>query len=154
MDIELWNSTLDADMNVRYWDSMTTRYTRVDNSLKIFLATMSSGTVAAWRFWSSAPIVWQLLSAISAILAIASPILNYSKTIKTTTDIAWKWQTILNRYEKLRRKDKDLALPESSMEFDKIKDMELSPKRIELNLSISKRKLQQAFDQVKKSRGL
>lgn len=36
-----WNAMLDADLNVRYWDHKSRRYSAWDKYTKIFLAVMS-----------------------------------------------------------------------------------------------------------------
>jgi hypothetical protein len=77
----LWYSMLDADMNARYWSYLSRRYSNRDKYSKIFLALMSSGTVASWGFWSDMQIIWKILSACSALLAIALPIINWPKMI-------------------------------------------------------------------------
>jgi len=47
----IWDSMLDADMNVRYWAGLGRCYYKKDITYKIFLAAMSSGTVASWGIW-------------------------------------------------------------------------------------------------------
>jgi hypothetical protein len=79
----IWELMLDSDMNVRYWKYSVIRYYNYDKRSKIFLAVMSSGTVASWSIWSSVPLLWQFLSACSAIIAITLPILNFQKSIET-----------------------------------------------------------------------
>ena len=71
----IWEAVLDADLNLRYWDHLSRRYSTWDKYTKIFLATMSSSTVASWGFWDEIDILWKGLSAVSAFTAIALPIL-------------------------------------------------------------------------------
>ena len=95
----VYKSMLDADMNVRYWKYLTQRYSNRDRNIKIFLAITSSGAVAGWSIWNEIPFLWQVLSGISAIIAIVSPILNYQKIIESTSDLSGKWWELLRYYE-------------------------------------------------------
>ena len=99
MQKSVYKSMLDADMNVRYWKYLTQRYSNRDRNIKIFLAITSSGTVAGWSIWNEIPFLWQVLSGISAIIAIVSPILNYQKIIEATSDLSGKWWELLRYYE-------------------------------------------------------
>jgi len=96
----VYKSMLDADMNVRYWKYLTQRYSNRDRNIKIFLAITSSGAVAGWSIWNEIPFLWQILSGISAIIAIVSPILNYQKIIESTSDLSGKWWELLRYYER------------------------------------------------------
>ena len=60
---------------------------------------MSSGTVASWGFWSDVPIVWKILSACSALLAIALPIINWPKMISNMGALKQYWCEIKMDYE-------------------------------------------------------
>jgi hypothetical protein len=95
----IWKSMLDADMNVRYWQYLTQRYVIHDRNIKIFLAVTSSGTVAGWSIWNQIPYLWQILSGISALVAIISPILNYQRLIESTSDLSGKWWELMRHYE-------------------------------------------------------
>ena len=72
----IWGSMLDADMNERYWAQLSRNYHQKNKSIKIFLALMTSGTVASWSIWDEVDILWKVLSAIAAAISIAFPILK------------------------------------------------------------------------------
>ena len=97
----VWEGILGADFNTRYWGHLIRRYSRWDKYTKIFLATMSSSTVASWGIWNEIDILWKGLSAVSAVTAIALPILDWSKTISRMSDLVGKWSRIEYEYENL-----------------------------------------------------
>lgn len=97
----VWNSMLDADMNGRYWKYLTERYSKRETSLKIFLAIMTSSTVAGWGIWEGNVLIWKYLSAFSALLAIALPILNYPKRIESMSELAGIWGELRIGYENM-----------------------------------------------------
>ena len=88
-------------MNARYWGHLARRYQKREMGIKIFLAATSSATVAGWVLWKHAPLLWQVLSGISALLAIALPILNYSQRIATMADLRAKWMHLRVEYDRL-----------------------------------------------------
>ena len=75
----IWEAVLDADFNVRYWGHLSRRYSVRDNRIKIFLALMSSSTVASWGIWNEVNILWKILFSISSVTAIIFPFLNLQK---------------------------------------------------------------------------
>jgi len=97
---DIWNDMLDADLNARYWGEQSrVAYSR-DRGIRIILAlTSSGGAIAGWTIWNVYPLAWQVLSAMTAVLAIASPILNYSGKAKSSTMLYCTWSDILRAYE-------------------------------------------------------
>lgn len=97
----VWDGMLGADFNTRYWSHLIRRYSKRDKYTKIFLAIISSSTVASWGFWDEIDLLWKSLSAISAFIALALPILDWPKTISRMSDLAGKWSRIEYEYENL-----------------------------------------------------
>jgi hypothetical protein len=115
----IWEAVLDADLNLRYWDHLSRRYSAWDKYAKIFLAIMSSSTVAGWGIWNEINILWtdlslwKGLSAISAVTAIALPILDWQRKIGEVSNLKGKWSRISRAYENLWE---DLLLGQTSTE--------------------------------------
>ncbi len=152
---DIWDSMLDADMNVRYWSKLGRRYNNMDQGHKIFLAIMSSGTVASWGIWSEIEIVWKILSGISALMAIALPILNWPKMIQSMVNVAQKWTQIKIDYENLwtdLNQGKNQAILVE--EYKKAKQREAKASQEETNLPHKNKLLEQCVEEVLKSRGL
>lgn len=151
----IWDLMLDADMNVRYWAELGRRYYKRDIRYKIFLAAMSSGTVASWGIWSEVELLWKILSAISALVAVALPILNWPKMIQSIGNVKQKWVDIKADYEVLwieENSKKDQAVLEE--EFKKIKKREATASQQETNLPKKDKLLDECWEDVLKSRGL
>ena len=151
----LWDSMLDADMNARYWSYLSRRYYNYDKYSKIFLAIMSSGTVASWGFWSETQWLWKGLSAISALLAIAIPIVNWPKMISNMVALKQYWTEIKIDYEMSW-----LELESGKTETDvakyykKTKEKEAKVAVKEANMPNSKKLVKRCWLEVIKSRGL
>ena len=97
----VWDGLLGADFNTRYWSHLIRRYSKWDKYTKIFLVAMSSSTVASWSIWVEIDLLWKCLSAVSAVTAIALPVLDWPKIISRMSDLVGKWSRIEYEYENL-----------------------------------------------------
>jgi hypothetical protein len=159
----IWEAVLDADLNLRYWDHLSRRYSAWDKYAKIFLAIMSSSTVAGWGIWNEINILWtdlslwKGLSAISAAVAVALPFLNWQKKIGDMSNLRGKWSRISRTYENLWE---DLLLGRTSAdiveEYRKSRnEMEDEEDNTAPDLPRNKRRLiRRCRDEVLESRGL
>ena len=152
----IWEAVLDADFNVRYWGHLSRRYSARDNYTKIFLALMSSSTVASWGIWNEVNILWKILFSISSVTAIVFPFLNLQKKIGEMSNLRGKWSRISRAYENLWE---DLLLGQTSAEvfneYRRIRnEMEGEEDNTALDLPHDKKIIQRCLDEVLESRGL
>jgi len=135
---KLWREMLDSELTSEYYATLAGRFSKRDKFAKIFLAVMSSGTVAGWSIWhgSNANAVatgaWRGLSAAAAVTSIVLPILNYSKKVEwastlkaayraTTNDLGSLWLRrgtlteagLVTALDKILEKEETLAATES-----------------------------------------
>jgi hypothetical protein len=148
----IWESMLDADMNERYWAYLSRNYHKKDRFIKIFLAIMTSGAVASWGFWADFQILWKLLSAVAAIIAIISPILKLDTAIDKMSTIKGKWRKVLSDYEILWLSRMDKSENKIIEEYKIIREKESEIE--EDNFPIKKRLISKIQDEVIKSRGI
>jgi len=150
----LWESMLDADMNARYWGHLARRYERREMRIKVFLAATSSVTVAGWVLWKHAPLFWQVLSGISALLAIALPILNYSQRIAIMADLRAKWMHLRVEYDRLWAEWSSApeAQPDPILRLLKAREIEFS--KVEATLPRDPKLIRQCQREVRASRGI
>ena len=144
----IWEAVLDADLNLRYWDHLSRRYSAWDKYTKIFLAIMSSSTVASWGIWDEIDILWKCLSAVSAATAIALPILDWQRKIGEMSNLKGKWSRISRAYENLWE---DLLLSPTNTElveeYRRIRnEMEGEEDNTSPDLPRNKRKLIQRYE--------
>lgn len=95
----VWHNLLTAELNTRYWRRLGHRYSRRDMVAKIFLGVTASSTVASWGIWQEVELLWKALSAVSAVLAIALPIVDWPKVARKMTALSAKWQSLQASYE-------------------------------------------------------
>ena len=158
----IWDAVLDADLNLRYWDRLSRRYSVWDKYTKIFLAIMSSSTVAGWGIWNEINILWtdfslwKGLSAISAITAIVLPILNWQRKIGEMSNLKGKWSRISRAYENLWE---DLLLGRTNTElveeYRRVRnEMEGEEDNTAPDLPHDKKLIQRCWEEILESRGL
>jgi len=145
---------LDADMNVRYWGYLGRRYYALDKYSKIFLAVMSSGTVASWGIWTDIDILWKVLSGISALIAISLPILNFQRQIELVTAQRREWLYLKNEYDNLWLILTAKAAEEVVKEYKKLKTREITTTKDESKLPHDEKLLNKCYQEVLVSRGL
>jgi len=151
----IWKSLLDAELNVRYWKKLVQRYTKWDQFLKIFLAAISSGAVAGWSFWGDYPWAWKILSSLSALVAIALPVLNFQKQIESMSLLSSKWFELKVEYEEQWRKLKDGSeIKQIESAYNRTKKRETTLVQKEAKLPHNERLLRQCFNEVKQAYGI
>lgn len=97
----LWEHLLDAELNSRYWRCMVDRYKRKDQTAQIFLAVVTSGTVAGWALWEDFPLLWRTLSGASTLVAVSLPILKFPTKVELAADLYGRWTELCSEYERL-----------------------------------------------------
>jgi hypothetical protein len=130
----------------------------MDTSAKIFLAATSSSTVATWGFWQDISWLWKSLSAVSACLAVALPILNWNKKISTIADLHGRWIQIRNEHESLWRNVDSGQISGVRIEevFQAIRAREADAETSEQELLVRRRPklVERCYQEVLKSRGI
>lgn len=77
----IWNEWLTCRFNLKYYTALRRRYLLRDQVLRAILAITSSSAITGLAFWSAFPNVWQGFLAGTAVVAIVTPILGYSKIL-------------------------------------------------------------------------
>lgn len=70
--------------------------------------------MASWGIWDEIDLLWKGLSAVSAVTAIALPILDWQRKIGEVSNLKAKWSRIGRAYENLWE---DLSLDPISTEL-------------------------------------
>lgn len=113
---KVWKDMLDSEWNYRYWGYLYQRYDKYERNSKIFLAISSSSTVASWTFWTQIDWLWKGLSAISALLAITTPYMNWQNLMEKTLELRTGWLDAMYIYEKLWRRIETSKIDQEEIE--------------------------------------
>ena len=148
----LWESMLDAEMNVCFWDLLSARYSKWDTSLKIIIAVAASGTVAGWSIWSQYPGGWKVFSAIACLAALMHPYFCSSDVLKRISGLVGTWKEVFIEYELLWYDDNGFTAERTWTQFGRIKHREAAID--ETRLPKSPKLVRKAFRHVLEKRGL
>ncbi len=150
----LWNALLSADMNSRYWAYIARRYQRRLKAATIFLAATSTSAVGS--LLASLQVDWlpQVLSLVTAVTAVALPILNWEGTIQNAVRVVERWAFLRTAYERLWASLPVISNADLSAKFDEIKARELELSWIEVTLPHDETLLKKCYAEVVQSRGI
>ena len=150
----LWDSLLDADMNARYRGHIARRYQRRLKLATIFLAATSTSAVGTWL--ASLNVDWlpKLLSAVTAVIAVALPILNWGGTVQAAVRVVERWAFLHTAYERLWAAVPTLSTADVLAKFDEIRTRQLELSSIEVTLPHDQKLLEKSYTEVLQSRGL
>lgn len=98
---QIWKSKLNAEFNYRCYDQIIENLNAWDICFKLALAITSSSTVVFWVFVEPSEILWKLLSAISAIIAVINVALNFQAKVEYSTREKASYFAIWNDFQKL-----------------------------------------------------
>lgn len=119
----LWDSLLDAEMNVRYWTEVSGKMVQHDRLVRFVIALTSSGTaVAAWTITKDHPSVWKAVTGFSSILAIYHSFFYASDRIKKSGAILTSWKDVEVGFGLLWEEDRTLTAPKLWKEYENLKE--------------------------------
>ena len=153
----IWYAMLDAEYMVKFTDRLGKRYYKYDMSSKMLLALTTSSSFLSLTIWGYFPILLEFLTALSAIIAIAIPIVNLPKSMRILVERADKWGVLSFKYEKLWEERNSYNEDDLQAEYKQIRDEELrsiEKEEVVFNLSLSMKEKEKCKKEVLKSRGL
>ncbi|MBK7614621.1 MAG: hypothetical protein IPJ08_09150 [Burkholderiales bacterium] len=124
----IWRSLLQSDQEQRYWHRKACQYVKWDFRSKVFLALITSSTVASWSLWNDHPLLWKSLTVVASLVSIVLPFLSLNDKVLGMTEVHGKWLQLMHEYEELWR---DQALLEDGAARARVS----SAKKIESELS-------------------
>lgn len=150
----VWESMLTAEMNARYWARLASRYKSREDWGKIFIALASSGTVASWAIWQDLSLLWKLLSALSAVIAVAMPILDFPSKVETMSDLRGRWTELRSAYELLWAEVSEDDAYKGDNKLSALKSKEATMSKDEASFPYDLELARQCQAEVRQSRGL
>jgi hypothetical protein len=150
----IWKSMLSAQMSACYWNHLARRYSDREKWIKIFLAATSSATVASWSLDPNFGALWKILSGVSALVAVALPILDYPGQVGKMAKLMGKSAQLRNGYDQLWAQVD--VLPDTSLNeaVNRLKAQEIEVSELEVGLPEDADLLMQSWNEVLESRGL
>lgn len=147
-----WDSLLSADLNQRYFAKLGDMHRHRDRWGKFVVAAFGSGSaLAGWALWEQTGLewMWPVLTGVAAVVAIALPIFDPAKTLKSSSTLAGAWFGIFKEYELLWAQIDKLDEPEVVKRLTKSVDEEKRLSEIESGLSKDRRLAREAESEVR-----
>lgn len=150
----VWESLLDAEMNVRYWGCLARRFVVRERALKIAIAVTASSALLSIPLWQQHPLGPILLGLLNTILACSLPFLNYSEQIETMANLRGSWSQMGIEYERLWQEIQDSEPRNFENELRLLRERTVQLKVIETRLPNNRRLVQRCQLEILQSRGL
>ena len=126
----LWNQMQNSKFKEFYIDLLLEKYQKRDRTINIFLVIVTSTSISAWAIWQIPYLawLWAAIIAISQIISLIKPYLNYTKYAKELNEKHFLLQTLNVEYEKLW----------VSFKFEKISNEKAFERAFELKNTLTK----------------
>lgn len=85
-------------------------FQKLENYINMFLAVMSSGSVAAWTIWKNCGFVWGGLIAFSQLVSALRPYIPWGKFVHTLNSKCYKQEALFLELDSLYTDYKDGTL--------------------------------------------
>lgn len=147
----VWNSLWDAELAIRYWAEIGRRMDRTRKAIDLLSALTGTSAFAGFWLWSSYPLIWQTLIAITALLNLYKLTQGIQKTMVTVASLRCDWTQLRSEYSALWR-DVDRC-PEGTIRrrFEDLKKREIPLGKLEGELPCDKKRVKRRCEeQVKR----
>jgi hypothetical protein len=126
----LWNQMQNSKFKEFYIDLLLEKYQKRERTINIFLLLVTSSSISAWAIWQRPYLawLWAAIIALSQIISLIKPYLNYAKYAKELNEKHFLIQTLNVEYEKLW----------VSFKFEKISTESAFEKAFELKNTLTK----------------
>ena len=157
---DLWESLLDAEMNVEYWGHVARRYANFDLWFKIFVAITSSTSVASLQVFQKTSgssgwhFLWDVCAGVAVVAAVALPFLAFDATARSAATQRTAWFDIKNAYNDLWLRRDKLKPDSVTKKLAEIKLQESESSKPEATLPRIEKLLLLSQNQVCSARGL
>lgn len=150
----VWESLLDAEMNVKYWGCLARSFVVRERALKIAIALSASSALLSIPLWQRYPLGPVFLGVVNTVLACSLPFLNYSERIETMANLRGSWSQMSIEYERLWQEIQDSGPRNFENELRLLRERTVQLRMIETRLPDSRRLVQRCQQEVLQSRGL
>jgi hypothetical protein len=101
---QIWSTLVDLKFKNYCLMFLVDRFQKLDRNINIFLAIVSSGSIAAWAIWNKYPFIWGLIIASSQVLITIKPYFPYFKYVKELNIKCLKISNLNIEFERLWHK--------------------------------------------------
>lgn len=98
---QIWVLFIDLKFKGYYLSLLVDKYQKWERNTNIFLALVSSGSIAAWAIWNDIPLIWGAIIAVSQVLTVVKPYFPYYKYVKELNDKSYRVNNLSIELERL-----------------------------------------------------
>lgn len=126
----IWNQMQNSKFKEFYINLLLETFQKRERTINIFLVIVTSTSISAWAIWKFDYLqwLWAIIIAVSQIISLIKPYLNYSKYAKELNEKSFLLQTLNVEYEKLWL----------SYKFEKITNEQAFEKAFDLKNTLTK----------------
>ncbi len=126
----IWNQMQNSKFKEFYINLLLEKFQKRERLINIFLVIITSTSISAWAIWRLDYLkwLWATLVAVSQIISLIKPYLNYTKYAKELNEKYFLLQTLNVEYEKLWL----------SYKFEKITNEQAFEKAFDLKNTLTK----------------
>jgi hypothetical protein len=95
-----WNHLKELKTHVIYLHNYAAQSEWRDKAINIFLAIISSSSIATWAVWQKYDLLWAFIIALSQVVTAVKPFLPYRQRLKAISELNDKIQKISLKSEK------------------------------------------------------
>jgi hypothetical protein len=153
----IWESLLDAEMNVKYWGYLAKRFMFREKVSKVVLALTTSSVLLSLSLWQRFPLGPIILGVANTVLAISLPTLNYSERIQTMATLRGSWSQLSVEFDRLWQRAENIdssSKDEFENEFRLLKERTVQISVIETRLPNDRELVRRCQQEVRRARGL
>lgn len=88
IQLHIWKQLYRMKTHAVYLELLLAKTETIDRGIKIFLALVSTGSIASWAVWKDAQFLWGFLIAASQVLNAIRPYLPYKERMKALSALA------------------------------------------------------------------
>jgi hypothetical protein len=101
MKNQIWATLCDVKFKAYTISILVSKYQRWERNTNIFVALVSSSSIASWAIWDKYQLVWSSIIVTSQIVTVLKPYFPYFKYVKELNSRSQKMDVLSIDFEKL-----------------------------------------------------
>ena len=95
-----WIKMTQYKFSILYLQNYMGRNIKIDRLLKIMVAVMSAGSIAAWANWQNLSMLWGFIIALAQVISAINEFLPYKNRTKEISNLLGEFTYLYNEVEK------------------------------------------------------
>jgi hypothetical protein len=101
MRTQIWYALCNVNFKAYLIGILVSKYQRRARSINIFVALVTSSSVAGWTIWDKYKTIWGIIIVVSQVVNIIKPYIPYTKFVNKLNSMSQEFNSLTVDYEKL-----------------------------------------------------